>query len=61
MDKTLIAHALDHLNANKIASTDYEGHSGWYQGNREQFITRHKKAIALLESMLKPTKSKKIK
>jgi hypothetical protein len=50
-DKSLIAHALDHLLANKIAE---DGHSGWYSGNREQFLGRHKKSIALLQGFLSP-------
>ena len=51
-----IAHALDHLNHNKIASEDYEG---WYQGNRDSFVKRHKQTIEFLESLLKaPEKNK---
>jgi hypothetical protein len=53
-DKASIAHALMHLEKNKIADDDYPGHSGWYCGNREQFVNRHKKAIALLQSFLTP-------
>ena len=46
-----LAHALDHLNANKIAEA-VGRETDWYLGNREQFVARHKKAIKLLESML---------
>ena len=45
-EKASIAHALMHLETNKIADDDYPGHSGWYCGNREQFVERHKKAVA---------------
>ena len=45
-----IAHALMHLEANKITDPDYSG--GWYCGNRNQFIRRHIKSIAFLESLL---------
>jgi hypothetical protein len=50
--KSSIAHALMHLQSNHIADDEY--HSGWYCGNREQFVNRHKKAIALLMSFLTP-------
>lgn len=55
-DKASIAHALMHLEANKIADDNfgYPGYSGWYCGNREQFVKRHKKAIALMRSLLAP-------
>ena len=53
-EKASIAHALMHLEANKIADDDYHGHSGWYCGNREQFVKRHKKAVALMRSLLAP-------
>lgn len=53
-DKASIAHALMHLETNKIADDDYPGHSGWYCGNREQFVERHKKAVALMRSLLAP-------
>ena len=53
-DKASIAHALMHLETNKIADDDYPGHSGWYCGNREQFMERHKKAVALMRSLLAP-------
>jgi hypothetical protein len=52
--KSSIAHALMHLESNHIADDEYQGHSGWYCGNREQFVNRHKKAIALLRSFLTP-------
>jgi hypothetical protein len=41
-----------HLETNKIADDDYPGHSGWYCGNREQFVKRHKKAVVLMRSLL---------
>jgi hypothetical protein len=43
-----------HLEANKIADDDFPGYSGWYCGNREQFVKRHKKAVALMRSLLTP-------
>jgi len=42
-------HALIHLKANKIAEP---GSSGWYSGDRRAFILRHRKAIALLRSLI---------
>lgn len=51
-DIASIAHALMHLENNKIADDNYPGHSGWYCGNRAQFVRRHKKAIALMRSIL---------
>ena len=53
-DRASIAHALMHLETNKIADDDYPSHSGWYCGNREQFVKRHKKAVALMRSLLTP-------
>jgi hypothetical protein len=55
-EKACIAHALDHLRANKIADDNYQ-HSGWYRGNREQFVKRHKKALSVLEGFLSPNDS----
>jgi hypothetical protein len=52
-EKVCIAHALDHLRANKIADDNYQ-HSGWYRGNREQFVKLHKKALIVLEGFLSP-------
>lgn len=49
-EKACIAHALEHLRANKIA--DDIGYSGWYWGNREQFVKRHKKALVVLAGFL---------
>jgi len=58
-ERILIAHALDHLNQNKIASEDYEGYECWYRGNRDSFVKRHKRTIEFLESLLKsPEKNK---
>jgi len=51
-EKSLIAHALMHITHNRIDSGD-----GWYCGNREQFVKRHKKAVELMQSFLKPTES----
>ena len=51
-EKANIAHAIDHLRANKICEN--LGHSGWYSGNREQFEKRHIKAIAFMQSLLSP-------
>ena len=45
-----IAHILDHLNHNKIASESYEG---WYKGSRDSFVKMHKETIEFVESMLK--------
>jgi hypothetical protein len=45
-----IEHALDHLKANKIAEENSS--SGWYRGNRDQFVKRHKKALAVLRGFL---------
>lgn len=53
-DKASIAHALMHLETNKIADDDYHGQGGWYCGNREHFVKRHKKAVALMRSLLAP-------
>lgn len=52
-ERILIAHALDHLNQNKIANEDYGDYEGWYQGNRDSFIKRHKQTIEFFESLLK--------
>ena len=51
-DRASIAHALMHLEANKIADDDYPGYNGWYCGNREQFVKRHKKALVLLKALM---------
>jgi hypothetical protein len=51
-EKASIAHAIRHLDANKIADANEYG--GWYCGNREQFIKRHVKAVAFLRSLLTP-------
>ena len=47
-----LAHALMHLEANKIADTSAYG--GWYCGNKEQFIKRHIKAVAFVRALLTP-------
>lgn len=52
-EKSSLAHALDHVLVNKIAD-DGCLQSGWYCGNREQFVARHKKSIAFLRSLLSP-------
>ena len=53
-ERASIAHALMHLTTNKIADDDYPGYSGWYCGNKAQFVQRHKKAVALMRSLLTP-------
>ena len=53
-DKASIAHTLMHLETNKIADDNYPGYGGWHCGNREQFVKRHKKAVALMRSLLAP-------
>ena len=57
-ERANLAHALRHLEANKIA--DGGTCSGWYIGNKEQFIKRHIKAIGfawrLLNNSAKGTK-----
>ena len=52
-ERASLAHALMHLEDNDIADTATYG--GWYCGNRDQFIKRHIKAIALVQSLLTPT------
>jgi hypothetical protein len=49
-EKANIAHAIMHLEANEITAPNL--HSGWYCGNKEYFITRHKRAIAFMQSLL---------
>ena len=49
-ERANIAHALIHLEANKIANEGYCG--GWCRGNKKQFIERHKRAIGFLQSLL---------
>ncbi len=49
-EKASIRHALMHLEANKIADGGYYI-DGWYRGNKEQFVARHKKALALLRAL----------
>jgi len=51
-----LAHALMHLEANKILS---DGGGGWYCGNKEQFIRRHLKAIAFVWSLLQAQQNEK--
>lgn len=48
-ERANLAHALDHLLQNKIAES---GCSGWYCGNRVQFIKRHMKAINFVRSLI---------
>jgi hypothetical protein len=50
-----IEHALLHLRANGIADYDKPGpcvSGGWYAGNREHFVERHRKAITMFQDML---------
>ena len=49
-ERANIAHALMHLEANKI--TDSSAYGGWYCGNKEQFVKRHIKAVAFMRSLL---------
>ena len=58
-ERASIAHALLHLEANKIADDDYPGYGGWYCGNREQFVIRHKKAVAMMRSFLTQNTARK--
>ena len=45
-----LEHALMHLLDNRIAELcDYDG---WFVGNKDYFIRRHKKAIKMLEDWL---------
>ena len=53
--KANIAHALMHLEGNKIGDDTYLDRSGWYCGNKEQFIKRHRKAIAFMRELIAPT------
>lgn len=55
-ERVSIAHALMHLTANKIADDNYPGYSGWYCGNKAQFVRRHRKAVDLMRSLLTPNK-----
>ena len=59
-DRASIAHALMHLNANKIADANYRGYGGWYCGKKAQFVQRHKKAITLMLSLLSPNTKRKV-
>ena len=49
-DRANLAHALMHLEANKIV--DASAYGGWYCGNKEQFIKRHVKAVAFVRVLL---------
>jgi hypothetical protein len=49
-EKASFRHALDHLGANKIDEAN--GYTGWYYGNKNQFIKRHIKTKALLRSLV---------
>jgi len=40
-----------HMEANKIADEGYH-FSGWYCGNRAQFVERHKRAMAMMRDFL---------
>ena len=54
-DRANLAHALMHLEANKIADASVYG--GWYCGNKGKFIKRHVKAVAFVRSLLTPNTS----
>lgn len=56
-EKSCIAHALMHLNANRIHQNDSFG-GDWYCGDKAKFIKTHIKAIKLFESLLSPPTSK---
>ena len=49
-EKASLKHALMHVESNKIHKSEHISGS-WYCGNKEQFVTRHKKALALLRSL----------
>ena len=49
-ERANLAHALMHLEANKIV--DASAYGGWYCGNKEQFIKRHVKAVAFVRVLL---------
>lgn len=44
-----LKHALIHLKANRLGDGVW---TGWYRGNKAQFIKRHVKAIAFVQSLL---------
>jgi len=44
-----IEHALMHLKNNGIADPKSGGYDGWFVGNKDYFIRRHKKAIEMLK------------
>ncbi len=49
-EKASIRHALMHVEANNIHKSEHINGS-WYCGNKEQFVARHIKALALLRSL----------
>lgn len=51
-ERANLAHALMHLEANKIS--DASAYSGWYCGNKDQFIKRHIRAVAFVRALLSP-------
>ncbi len=51
-EREYLAHALLHLEDNKIAVDDSP--SGWFSGNKKQFIKKHKKAIMFIKSLITP-------
>jgi hypothetical protein len=48
-----LAHALLHLRVNRIHEQMPDGDLAWYCGNRKEFVERHVKATAFIESLLK--------
>jgi hypothetical protein len=46
-----LAHALLNLEANEVHKP-YGKDTDWYTGNKDRFITRHRKAIAFLRDVL---------
>ena len=52
-EKESLRHALRHLMANHIADEPYDKtRGGWYYGDRDSFIRRHRKAVKLITKLL---------
>jgi hypothetical protein len=49
-EKASIRHALMHVENNRVHEEE-NLFGGWYCGNREQFVKRHIKALALLRAL----------
>ena len=52
-ERASLAHAIMHLDANRIADPTNTCGGGWYCGNKAQFIKRHVKTIEFIRSLLK--------